>query len=68
MLPGFIFVSSVGVAILVLLASWMQPRQFVLTSAIVAVLVMLAAAQGVMLWQRVTAANRAGARRAGLDS
>ncbi len=68
MLPGFIFVSSVGVAILVLLASWLQPRQFVLTSAIVAVLVMLAAAQGVMLWQRVTAANRAGARLAGLES
>jgi diguanylate cyclase (GGDEF)-like protein/PAS domain S-box-containing protein len=68
MLPGFIFVSSVGVAILVLIASWLQPRQFVLTSAIVAVLVMLAAAQGVMLWQRVTAANRAGARLAGLES
>jgi diguanylate cyclase (GGDEF)-like protein/PAS domain S-box-containing protein len=68
LLPGFIFVSSVGAAILVLLASWMQPRQFVLTSAIVAVLVMLAAAQGVMLWQRVTAANRAGARLAGLES
>ena len=68
MLPGFIFVTSVGVAILVLFSSWMQPRQFVLTSAITAVLVMLAAAQGVMLWQRVTAANRAGAHLAGLET
>ena len=54
MLPGLILVSAVGVAILVLLASWTQPRQFVLTSAVMAVLVILAAAQGVMLWQRVT--------------
>ncbi|HEY7737635.1 MAG TPA: EAL domain-containing protein [Candidatus Limnocylindria bacterium] len=68
LLPGFILVSSVGVAILVLLASWTQPRQFMLTSAITAVLVMLAAAQGVMLWARVTAANRAGARLAGLET
>jgi hypothetical protein len=49
LLPGFIFVSSVSVAALVLASSWMQPRQFMLTSAITAVLVMLAAAQGVML-------------------
>jgi PAS domain S-box-containing protein len=68
LLPGSIFVSSVGVAILVLLASWSQPRYFMLTGAITAVLVMLAAAQGVILWQRVTAANRAGARLAGLES
>jgi diguanylate cyclase (GGDEF)-like protein/PAS domain S-box-containing protein len=67
-LPGLIFVSALGVAILVLAASWLGPRQFVLTSAITAVLVMLAAAQGVMLWQRVTAANRAGAHLAGLET
>jgi diguanylate cyclase (GGDEF)-like protein/PAS domain S-box-containing protein len=68
MLPGFILVTSVGVALLVLFSSWTQPRQFMLTSAITAVLVMLAAAQGVMLWQRVRAANRAGAQLAGLES
>ncbi len=68
MLPGFILVTSVGVAVLVLFSSWTQPRQFMLTSAITAVLVMLAAAQGVMLWQRVRAANRAGAHLAGLES
>jgi diguanylate cyclase (GGDEF)-like protein/PAS domain S-box-containing protein len=68
MLPGFILVTSVGVAVLVLFSSWTQPRQPMLTSAITAVLVMLAAAQGVMLWQRVRAANRAGAHLAGLES
>ncbi|HET9496805.1 MAG TPA: EAL domain-containing protein [Candidatus Limnocylindria bacterium] len=68
LLPGLILLSSIGVAILVLFSSWMQPRQFMFTSAITAVLVVLTAAQGVMLWRRATAAHRAGAHFAGLES
>lgn len=67
-LPGLILVSAVGVALLVIASSWNQQDRFTLTTAIVAVLVVLASAQGVVLWQRVTAANRAGARLAGLES
>ncbi|HEX9738254.1 MAG TPA: EAL domain-containing protein [Candidatus Limnocylindria bacterium] len=67
-LPGLILASAVGVALLVIASSWNERDQFMLTTAIVAVLVVLASAQGMMLWQRVTAAKRAGARLAGLES
>jgi diguanylate cyclase (GGDEF)-like protein/PAS domain S-box-containing protein len=68
MLPGLILLAAVGVATLVIASSWGERDQFVVTSAIVAVLMILVSAQGAMLWRRATAATRAGARLAGLES
>jgi len=68
MLPGLTLVAAVGVAALVIASSWNERDDLVLTGLIVAVLLVLASAQGMVLWQRATAAKRAGTRLAGLES
>ncbi|MGH2488806.1 MAG: hypothetical protein ACRDFR_04230, partial [Candidatus Limnocylindria bacterium] len=49
-LPGLILLAAAGVGALVIAASWNERDELVLTSALVAVLVILAAAQGAVLW------------------
>ena len=67
-LPGYIMVSAIGVAVLVVVSGLVSQERFMVASAMVAVLVILASVQGVVLWRRNTAAERAGARLAGIES
>ena len=61
-------VSAIGVAVLVFVSGLVSQERFMVASVMVAVLVMLASVQGVVLWRRNTAAERAGARLAGIES
>ncbi len=67
-LPGYIMVSAIGVAVLVVVSGLISQERFMVASVMVAVLVILASIQGVALWRRSTAAERAGARLAGIES
>ncbi len=67
-LPGYIMVSAIGVAVLVVVSGLVSQERFMVASVMVAVLVILASVQGVVLWRRSTAAERAGARLAGIES
>ena len=67
-LPYLILLVAALAAVLAVGSVWADSEEVLVTGVVVAMLVVLSAAQGILLWRHATAARRAGDRLAGIES